>query len=148
LRIEEVNGDGDGFTQMATDVLNHFTRQRVAFIGGFTDIFDRAVIQGYAALVALFQQMAYALFNGGIGGDGFQTAKVTAMTSLAERFHLDVANFTHITVAADKNAPVRDDSCPGSAMNAHQNGVLTVLTCPKVVLSESQTADIVTDETG
>jgi hypothetical protein len=45
LWIKQVNGDGDGFTQVAPNVLDHFAGQGIAFIGGFADSFDRAVIQ-------------------------------------------------------------------------------------------------------
>ena len=83
LRIKQVNGDSDGFTQMAANVLDHLTGQRIAFIRGFADRFDRTVIEGDFALITLFQQMTNAMFNSGIGGDGFQTAEVTAVAALA-----------------------------------------------------------------
>lgn len=68
---------------MAANVLDHLTGQRIAFIRGFADRFDRTVIEGNFALITLFQQMTNAMFNSGIGGDGFQTAEVTAVAALA-----------------------------------------------------------------
>ena len=59
-----------------------------------------------------------------------------------------MANFTDVAVAANKNAPVRDNPGPGSAMDTHQNGVFAILTCTEVVLRQRQTTDIVTNETG
>ena len=91
LRIKQVNGDSDGFTQMTANVLDHLAGQRIAFICGFADRFYRAVIEGDFALITLLQQMTNAMFNGGVGGDGFQTAEVAAVAALAQRVDLDMA---------------------------------------------------------
>ena len=53
LRIKQVDGDSDGFTQMATNVLNDFCCQIIAFIRCLTDGFDTAIIQREPAWIAL-----------------------------------------------------------------------------------------------
>ena len=75
------------FYQGIRDLIGHLITahgcRRIAFIRGFADRFDRTVIEGDFALITLFQQMTNAMFNSGIGGDGFQTAEVTAVAALA-----------------------------------------------------------------
>ena len=53
LRVKQVDGNGDGFAQMTTNLLNHFRRQAIAFVRSFADSFDGTVVQRHAALVAL-----------------------------------------------------------------------------------------------
>lgn len=69
---------------MASHLFDHFAGQRVAFIGGFTDGAYLAVVQRHAALVTLFQQMADALLDGGVGGNGFKATEVSAVAALPE----------------------------------------------------------------
>src|SRR5471030_1694083 len=59
-----------------------------------------------------------------------------------------MANLTDVAVTAEKNLPVNDDSCTWTPMQTNQNGVLTVAGCTEIVLSQRQTADIVTDKAG
>lgn len=72
---------------VASYLFDHFAGQRIAFVCRFADGADLTIVQRDAALVTLLQQMANAMFNGGIGGNGFKTAKVTAVAALAKRFH-------------------------------------------------------------
>ena len=65
--------------------------------------------------------MTDSLLNGGIGSDGFQTAKVAAVAALTQRVNLNVANLAHVTVTANKNAAIRDNTGARTAVNAHQN---------------------------
>ena len=92
LWVEQVNGDGDRFPEVAPHVLNHLAGQGIALVGRFADSFDRAVIRRQTALVALLQQVANPLFNGGIGRDGLQTAEVAAVAAFAQRVDLNMAN--------------------------------------------------------
>ena len=130
---------------MTANVLDHLAGQRIAFICGFADRFYRAVIEGDFALITLLQQMTNAMFNGGVGGDGFQTAEVAAVAALAQRVDLDMADFPDVTVTANKNPPVGDDPCAGPTVYAHQNGVFTVVARTKVVLRQRQATNIVPD---
>lgn len=114
----------------------------------FADSFDRAVIRRQTALVALLQQVANPLFNGGIGRDGLQTAEVAAVAAFAQRVDLNMANFANVAVAADKNAPVGDNPRPGTAVHAHQNGVFAITACAKIVLGQRRAADIVANKAG
>lgn len=106
LWVEQVNGDGDRFPEVAPHVLNHLAGQGIALVGRFADSFDRAVIRRQTALVALLQQVANPLFNGGIGRDGLQTAEVAAVAAFAQRVDLNMANFADVAVAADKMRPL------------------------------------------
>src|SRR5471030_1463127 len=92
--------------------------------------------------------MADAVFYRGVGGHSFQAAEVTAMAALTQWVNLNMANLTDVAVAAEKNLPVNDDSCTCTPMQTNQNGVLTVAGCTEIVLSQRQTADIVTDKAG
>ena len=133
---------------MTPYVLDHFAGQGIAFVGRFADGFDGAVIEGQTALIALLQQVANAMFDGGISCDGLQTAKVAAVAALAQRVDLNMADFADVAVTADKNASVGDDPCPGAAVHAHQNGVFAILACAKIVLGQRQAADIVANKAG
>ena len=59
-----------------------------------------------------------------------------------------MTNLTDVTVAANKNAAVRDDACPCPPVYAHQNRIFTILARTKVVLCQGQRADVVPHETG
>ena len=141
LRIKQVDGNGDGLTQVASYLFDHFAGQRIAFVCRFADGADLTIFQRDAALVTLLQQMANAMFNGGIGGNGFKTAKVTAVAALAKRFHLDMTNLAYVTVTANKNAAIRDDARTCTTVNAHQNRVFAVLARTKVVLRQRQASE-------
>lgn len=116
---------------MATHLLNNFTGQRIAFVGGFADSPYLAIVQRDAALVTLFKQMAHPLFNRRVGGNRLQTAKVSAVAAFAKRLYLNMTNLTDVTVAANKNAAVRDDACSCPAVYAHQNRIFTIWLAPK-----------------
>ncbi len=51
--------------------------------------------------------MAHALFDGRVGGYGFQAAEVAAVAAFTQRLDLDVADLADVTVTAKKNLPVR-----------------------------------------
>ena len=90
LRIEQVDGDGDRFSEVTPYVLDHLAGQGIALVGRFADGFDRAVIEGQAALVALVQQMANAMFDGGVRRDGLQAAEVAAVAAFTQRIDLNL----------------------------------------------------------
>src|SRR5699024_12068039 len=90
----------------------------------------------------------HQMFMGTLSIEIIKADKCATVASFTQRFDLNISNFTDVTVAANKNAPVRDNPGPGSAMYTHQNGVFAILTCTEVVLRQRQTTDIVTDETG
>ena len=55
LRVKQVDGNGDSFTQVATNVLNDFCCQIIAFICCLTDGFDAAIIQRESTWITLLQ---------------------------------------------------------------------------------------------
>lgn len=116
---------------VASYLFDHFAGQRIAFVCRFADGADLTIVQRDAALVTLLQQMANAMFNGGVGGNGFKTAKITAVATLAKRFHLDMTNLAYVTVTTNKNAAIRDDARTCTTVNAHQNRVFAVWLAPK-----------------
>ena len=63
------------------------------------------IVQRDAALVTLLQQMANAMFNGGIGGNGFKTAKLPEWQR-SPSGSTDMTNPAHVTVTANKNAAI------------------------------------------
>lgn len=103
-----------------------------------TNGFDRAVVKRNTALIALFKQIQHLLFNRRIGGDGFQTAKITAVAALAQRFHLNMSNFADVAVTANEDAPVGDNPGACTTMDAYQNRVLAILTGAEVVFRQRQ----------
>lgn len=123
--VEQVNGDGDRFPEVAPHVLNHLAGRGIALVGRFADSFDRAVIRRQTALVALLQQVANPLFNGGIGAT-VSDSRSCLVAAFAQQVDLNMANFANVAVAADKNAPVGDNPRPGTAVHAHQNGVFAI----------------------
>src|SRR5471030_2996918 len=90
--------------------------------------------------------MAHPLLNGAIGGDGFQTTEVAAIAALAQRVNLYMAYFTDIAIAAEENLAIHQYPGTGAPVQTNQNGVITVMSCTKVVLGQRQTANIVADK--
>ena len=123
LWVKQVNGDSDGFPQMATYLLDHLTGQGVAFIGGFADGAYLAIVQRDAALITLLKQVANALLDGRVGGDGFKAAEVSAVAAFAERLNLNVADLANVTVATNKYTAIGDNASARTAVYAHQNRV-------------------------
>ncbi len=97
-----------GFTQLAANVFNHFAVARASRRFAALQIaVNRTVIEAEFAGIALCKQMTHAIFDGRVGGNGFQTAKIPAMAALTQRVDLNVADLTHVAVTAQKNLPVR-----------------------------------------
>ncbi|MNE72490.1 hypothetical protein D3C80_1684380 [compost metagenome] len=109
---------------------------------------DLTIFERDTALVTLLKQMTDAVFNSRVSRHRFQTAEIAAMAALAERIDLDMTDLTDVAVTANENSPVRDNSGTGSPVYPHQNGVFTVLTRTKIVLSKRQTTNIMADVTG
>lgn len=108
----------------------------VAPVCRLTDGFNRAVVKRNTALIPLFKQIQHPLFNRRIGGNGFQTAEITAVAALAQRLHLNMPNFADVAVTANEDASVGDNPGACTTMDAHQNRVLAILTGAEVVFRQ------------
>ncbi len=91
---------------VTSHIFDDLAGQGVAFVSGFADSFDRALIRSQFTLVALFKKVAHALFDGGVRRDGLQAAKIPAVTAFAQRIDLNMTYLADVAVTTDKMRPL------------------------------------------
>lgn len=70
------------------------------------------------------------------------------MTALTQRFYLNMTNLADAAIAADESSAIGGDTHTGSAVHSRRNGVLAILACPEIILSQYKATNTVSSKAG